>query len=211
MYRAFCATQNFLFLSNPGTAFNACKAGTLRNNLMKKTITIVSLVILNLSFAQTVKEADTLEVWTLFSSGNFVNENAERIVAKKWPFKIKGIAGDVFTEEVADSVEIHNSSIWKYLESNGYSDAKKKFESDMRLEITQIKKAVEMADSEPMVAELLGTLREKKRQNYTELKKLSPEKYEFTLYSFDVSDLDKGQSFEMKFIADLSTSTILFE
>ena len=178
---------------------------------MKKIITIITLVISYLSVAQTVKETDTLEVWTLYSSGNFVNENAERIVAKNWPFRIKGIAGDVFTEEVADSVEIHNSNIWKYLDSNGYSDAKKKFESDMRAEITRIKKAVEMADSEPMVDDLLRKLREKKRQNYTELKKLSPEKYEFTLYSFDVSDLDKGQSFEMKFIADLSTSKILFE
>jgi hypothetical protein len=178
---------------------------------MKKIITIITLVISYLSVAQTVKETDTLEVWTLYSSGNFVNENAERIVAKNWPFRIKGIAGDVFTEEVADSVEIHNSNIWKHLDSNGYSDAKKKFESDMRAEITRIKKAVEMADSEPMVDDLLRKLREKKRQNYTELKKLSPEKYEFTLYSFDVSDLDKGQSFEMKFIADLSTSKILFE
>jgi hypothetical protein len=178
---------------------------------MKKIVVIVTFLISNLGVAQMEKKTDTLEVWTLFSTGNFVNENAERIVAKNWPFRIKGIAGDVFTEEVANSVEIHNSNIWKHLDSNGYSDAKKKFESDMRAEIKQIKKAVEMADSEPMVNDLLRKLREKKRQNYTELKKLTNEKYQFTLYSFDLNDLDKGQTFEMIFIADVNTHKILLK
>ncbi len=178
---------------------------------MKKIVVIVTFLISNLGVPQMEKKTDTLEVWTLFSTGNFVNENAERIVAKNWPFKIKGIAGNVFTEDLIDSVEIHNNKIWKYLDSNGYSGSREKFESDMRAEITRIKKAVEMADSEPMVADLLGTLREKKRQNYTELKKLTNEKYQFTLYSFDPNDLDKGQTFEMTFIADVNTHKIVLE
>jgi len=59
---------------------------------MKKLTIILTMLISNLTSAQIEKRADTLEILTLFSIGNFVNQNAERIVEKKWPFKIKGIA-----------------------------------------------------------------------------------------------------------------------
>src|SRR5690606_28316561 len=147
-------------------------------------------------------------IWTLFSIGNFVNQNAERIVEKKWPFKIKGIAGDSFTLDLIDSVEVHNDRIWNYLEENGYSDSKKKFEADLLKEINRIKKAVEISNSDKNIIALSEKWRKNKRQNYTELNKLSNVKYEFLLYSFDINDLDKEQTLELNYIVDLSKEKI---
>ena len=95
---------------------------------MKILTNILILLISNLTLAQIEKKNDTLEVWTLFSIGNFVNQNAGKIIEKEWPFKVKGIAGDSFIESLIDSVEIHNNKIWNYLDSNGYSNSKKKIE-----------------------------------------------------------------------------------
>lgn len=165
-------------------------------------------MISHLSLAQVEKKTDSLEIWTLFSFGNFINQNAEKIIQKEWPFKIKGIAGDSFPEDLIDSVEVHNNKIWNYLDSIGYSDSKKKFESDLLAEIIQIKKAVEISKTDKKVAQLFKKWRKNKRQNYTELNKINDAKYEFILYSFDINDLDKGQTFEKKFIVDLNKEII---
>ncbi len=175
---------------------------------MKNAIIILSLLISNLTSAQIEKKADSLEILTLFSIGNFVNQNAERIVEKKWPFKIKGIAGDAFPEEWIDSVEVNNNKIWKYLDANGYSNSKKKFQTELQTEIKQIKKAVKISNSDKKVIALFDKWRKNGLQNYTELNKLTDTKYEFSLYSFDVNDLDKGQTFELKYIVDLDKEKI---
>lgn len=175
---------------------------------MQKLITILILLISNLTSAQIEKETDTLEIWTLFSIGNFVNQNAERIVEKKWPFKIKGIAGDAFAEDLIDSVEIHNNRVWNYLDANGYSNSKKKFKTDLLTEIKQIKKAVDISNSDKKVIALFDKWREKGLHNFTKLNKLSNVKYEFLLYSFDINDLDRVETFELKYIADLEKDKI---
>ena len=170
---------------------------------MKILTNILILLISNLTLAQIEKKNDTLEIWTLFSIGNFVNQNAEKIIEKEWPFKVKGIAGDSFVEGLIDSVEIHNNKIWNYLDTNGYSNSKKKFESDLLAEIIRIKKAVEISQSNKTVSELYTKLRKRKLQNYTELKKENNTKYEFTVFSFDLKNLERVQDFEFKFISDL--------
>jgi hypothetical protein len=159
----------------------------------------------NLTGAQIDKKSDTLEIWTLFSIGNFVNQNAERIVEKEWPFKIKGVAGDSFLEELIDSVEIHNKRIWTSLDSNGYTDSKKKFESDLLSEVKRIKKAVEISLENKIISELYSNLRKIKLQNYTELYKINDNYYEFKVYSFDLENIEKEQVFECKFDTDLKT------
>lgn len=175
---------------------------------MKKLIIIFTLLISNLTYTQIEKRTDTLEIWTLFSRGNFINQNAERIVEKNWPFKIKGIAGDTFAEDLIDSVEIHNNRIWNYLDANGYSDSKKKFETDLLREIKRIKKAVDISNSDKKVIALFDKWRKNGLHNFTKLNKLSDVKYEFSLYSFDVNDLDKDQTFEMRFIVNLTEKKI---
>ncbi|MFC4267314.1 hypothetical protein [Polaribacter marinivivus] len=176
--------------------------------MTKKLIIILILLISNLINAQIKQNGNTLEIWTLFSPGNFVNQNAEQIVEKKWPFKIKGIAGDTFPENLIDSLETHNNRIWNYLDANGYSNSKKKFETDLQTEIKRIKKAVDISNSDKRVIAILDKLRKKGLQNYTELNKLCDVKYEFLLYSFNMNVLDKEQTFELKYIADLEKEKI---
>lgn len=175
---------------------------------MKNLTIILALLISNLTLAQIEKEADTLEIWTLFSIGNFVNQNAERIVEKEWPFKIKGVAGDVFMEGMIDSVEVHNNRIWNHLDANGYIKSKEKFETDLVAEIGRIKKAVKISNTDKNISILFEKWRKSERQNYAELSKLSDEKYEFVLYSFDLNNLDKKENFELKYIADLKKEKI---
>jgi hypothetical protein len=151
------------------------------------------------------KSTDTLEIWTLFSKGNFVNLNAERIVEKKWPFKIKGIAGDVFPEELMDSVDIHNKRVWNYLDAHGYVNSQKEFETELVSEIKRIKKAVDIANADKRVKALIEKWRKDERLNYTELNKLSDVKYEFLLFSFEIDGLPTEHRFELKYIADLDT------
>ncbi|SDS67373.1 hypothetical protein SAMN04487764_2771 [Gillisia sp. Hel1_33_143] len=170
---------------------------------MKETISILVLLITNLTFAQIDKSNDSLEIWTVFSTGNFINQNAEKIVEKNWPFKIKGIAGDTFSENLIDSLEVHNNNIWNHLDSNGFSNSKEKFESDLLEEIEQIKKAVEISQSDKIVSDLYERLRERNLQNYTELSKKNQYKYVFKVYSFDLDNLESEQVFELKFITDL--------
>ena len=175
---------------------------------MKNLTIIITLLISTLTLAQIEEKPDSLEIWTLFSIGNFVNHNAEKIIEKEWPFKIKGIAGDSFTENLIDSVEIHNNKIWSYLDSNGYSNSKKKFESDILAEITRIKNAVKISQSSKTVSKLYEKLRKKGLQNYTELKKENNNKYEFTIYSFDLKSIDKEQVFEMRFTSHLKNKQV---
>lgn len=170
---------------------------------MRKIISILACIITQLSFGQVDKTPDTLEVWTAFSTGNFINQNAEIIVAKNWPFRIKGISGDAISEGTIDSLEIHNNRVWKYLDTNGYANAKQKFESDLLEEINRIKKAVEISNSDKTVSDLYTNLQKSGLQNFTELSKINNSQYEFTVYSFNLNDLEKDQVFEMKFITDL--------
>jgi len=175
---------------------------------MKKTTIILIIMVSQLVSAQIEEDTDTLEIWTFFSIGNFVNQNAERIVEKKWPFKIKGVAGDVFEKELEDTVEVHNICIWAYLDANGYSNSKKEFEIDLHAEINRIKKAVEISNENQTFIELFEKLRKSNHQNYTELNKISDEKYVFLIYSYDVNDLNQGQTFELKYMVDLSNEKI---
>jgi hypothetical protein len=53
------------------------------------------------------------------------------------------------------------------------------------------------------VSELYAKLRKRKLQDYTELKKENNTKYEFTVFSFDLKNIEKEQNFEFKFTSDL--------
>ncbi|TDU33723.1 hypothetical protein BXY82_3019 [Gelidibacter sediminis] len=175
---------------------------------MKYLFTIVVILISNLSLGQVEKTSDTLEIWTVFSIGNFINQNAEKIIEKNWPFKIKGIAGDAFSEELIDDIQMHNEKVWNYLDSNGYSDSKKTFETDLLSEIKRIKNAVEISNSNPEIADLLITLKNNKRQNHTELTKINVHTYQFKLYSFEVDKPENGEKLEKIFRVNVVTNTI---
>ena len=78
----------------------------------------------------------------------------------------------------------------------------------MLTEIKQIKKAVEISNSDKKIIALFDKWRKNGLQNYTKLNKLSDVKYEFSLYSFDINDLNKKETFELKFISDLEKEKI---
>ncbi|RZS90563.1 hypothetical protein [Aquimarina brevivitae] len=177
---------------------------------MKKLTLLVSLLFAQLTVSQTAVDNDTLEIWTVFSTGNFVRQHAERIVAQKWPFSIKGVAGDVVSDELMDTVTLHNQRIWKYLDLNGYVDSKNQFEMDMGQEVQRIQKAVDIADAHPKVKKLLDKWRKSGRQPYTELKKLSLVSYEFFLYSFDLNHLEEEQKLELQYRVNYDTEEIIF-
>jgi hypothetical protein len=172
---------------------------------MKIFISILAYLISNLSFGQVDKKSDILEIWTLFSTGNFINENAEKIVEKNWPFIIKGVAGDVFGDELIYSIEDHNNRVWKYLDSNGYTDSKEKFESDLLEEIKRIKKAIEITNSHKSVSDLFFNLLEKNLHRYEELNKLNNNEYQFKIYSYDINYLEEDAVLELKIITDLKS------
>jgi hypothetical protein len=174
---------------------------------MKRLSLILFILIINLTNAQIERKSDNLEIWT-FSIGNFIQLNAEKIIEKKYPFKIVGVAGDAITEELIDSVKIHNRKIWNYLDSNGYSISKTTFESDLESEISRIKLAIAISQSNEIISKLLSDLSERNLQNYTELNKINDEIYEFRIYSFDLKNIDKEQLFEMKFTSDLKHNKI---
>ena len=164
-------------------------------------------MIFNLTNAQIERKSDTLEIWT-FSIGNFIQLNAEKIIEKKYPFKIIGVAGDVITENLIDSVNTRNNKIWNYLDSNGYSNSKKTFETDLNSESNRIKTAIAISQSNEIVSELYSDLRKRNLQNYTELNKINDDIYEFIIYSFDLKNIDKEQVFELKFTSDLKNKKI---
>lgn len=178
------------------------------NHLMKNIIVILPLFFSNLTFAQIENRIDTLEIWTLNSIGNFVNKNAERIVEKNWPFKIKGIAGDVFFDFEFDSVQRHNDEVWALLDKHGYTNSKKKFESDFFAEKKRIKKVVDISNMNEKIISIFNKLKKNGRQNYVKLNKLNDFKYEILLYSFNIMHLDKEETFEQKYIVDLKNEKI---
>ena len=81
---------------------------------------------------------------------------------------------------MVDSVEVHNNRVWTYLDANGYSESKKEFQSDLLTEIKRIKKLYDflMRTKNKWV---IWKMEKSEQQNYTELGKLSDERYEFLL------------------------------
>ncbi|MGV6844555.1 MAG: hypothetical protein ACWA42_00325 [Lutibacter sp.] len=176
---------------------------------MKKiALYILFSLIFNLAFSQTVKEKDTLELWTMFSIGNFVNENAHRIVSEKWPFKTKSMTGDVIWKKLTDSIENHNKAIWKYLDHNGFENSEKKYQSEFNSERNRIQKAVDLSFNHPKIIKLYEKLRVENRVNYTKLRKINNSNYEFTIFSFKISEINKSEKLEFKIIINLNKNKI---
>ncbi|MBC8884132.1 hypothetical protein H9X57_14540 [Flavobacterium piscinae] len=106
---------------------------------MKCNIYIFILFISIILDVNAQKQKDSLEIWT-YSIGNFVNLNAEKIIERKFPFKIKAVSGDVLSEESIESIEKHNSKVWNYIDSLGYNNIKEEYNLELKAEINRIKK-----------------------------------------------------------------------
>ncbi len=67
---------------------------------MKVILKIFLVLICSQGFSQSQIKTDTLELWTLFTSGDFLNENAHRLTVQNWPFNYVSKAGDTFDDEL---------------------------------------------------------------------------------------------------------------
>ena len=176
---------------------------------MKKTIIIIFLLFNTIAiFSQETNSNKTLELWTIFTIGDFVNENAHKIVSESWPFKTKSVAGDIIPEGLIDSVRNHNKRIWDKLDSMGIKNAEEKYYSELYEERTRIEKAIDILMKSQIVIALFKELRVNQCLNYTKLIKMESTKYQFDIYSFDLNGLDKPEQFEITAICDLNQVSI---
>ena len=160
------------------------------------------------SFGQSKLKRDSLEIWTTFSIGDLINENAHQIASRDWPFTTVSKAGDTFDNDLMDSVERHNSRIWNHLDSIGYKNAKHDYYKAFKAERSRIKKAIALSELNPEVLKLHKKLYSQKRMNSTVLNKLNDFEYEFIISSFSVSELEAPPTLELKYISDLRNNKV---
>jgi len=159
-------------------------------------------------FSQQQNKTDTLEFWTLYTSGDFINENAHRFTVKSWPFIYVSKAGDAFDDELAEEVIRHNDQLWKVLTQNGYKDPEKDYYAEYEKERTRIEIAQKLIVNDSRFQQLNERLKTAQRMNYIQLSKNSNKLYVFEIYSFDLSDLSKDQLFELRLAANIYTGKV---
>lgn len=167
---------------------------------------IVSLFV-SYTFSQ---ESNELELWT-YNLGNFVNKHAHKFVASKWPFTTKAIVGDVVDNYIIDSIEKHNYKVWLYLETKGYRYAKDKYYKEVEDEATNIKKALKLVENQPEVISFIERLRLEKRMKSTKLVKINETTYKFSVFSFNINDVDVPEKFEFTAEAHIDRNIVLIE
>jgi hypothetical protein len=172
---------------------------------------IFLVLICSHAFSQTQQKTDSLEIWTLFTIGDFVNDNAYKIASENWPFKYVSVAGDIFTEEFADSINNHNEKLWEALIKKGYSNPEENFYEQYKSERNRIESAEKIVINDSIFKQLDRRLIAENRMNYTRLRKESDTVYVFEIFSFDLKDQSSGDRFEMRLIVDLNMKKLMKE
>lgn len=172
---------------------------------------LIICVILTFNFtvtsAQHAEKIDSLKLWTIFTSGHFINTHAYEIASKNWPFTIESVAGCVISDELIDSIKRHNKLIWQFLDKNGYSNSEDQFYKEFNGEREKIEKAVDIFNANPDVVKSYDRLRLKNLTDYTQLEKVDSYKYRFTIYSFDLKEMEKEMEFQLIVLTNIKTET----
>ena len=171
-------------------------------------LNILFLLIINYTFSQTENTNEKLEIWTMFSTGNIINENAHKFASEKWPFSTKSLTGCTGTEQEIDSIENHNQKIWEYLDNNGYVNSKKLYQQDFQIENNRIKKAIDLSKQNSDISNLYENIRKLKLENYTKITKINDKEYKFTVFSYSLENLNKPEKVELTFIAEIERNKI---
>ncbi|RXR34779.1 hypothetical protein EQG68_02395 [Flavobacterium piscinae] len=174
---------------------------------MKCNIYIFILFISIILDVNAQKQKDSLEIWT-YSIGNFVNLNAEKIIERKFPFKIKAVSGDVLSEESIESIEKHNSKVWNYIDSLGYNNIKEEYNLELKAEINRIKKAIEISKSNKRITKLYLKLKDQNLGNFIKLSKKDNNIYNFKVYSFDLNKIENNENLILDFSIDIKKNKI---
>lgn len=154
------------------------------------------------------QEKNSLELWT-YTIGNFVSENAHKIVSENRPFTTKAMAGDVLIAHVIDSIEQHNNQIWIILEERGNIDSKNKYFEEVHAEEIKIKKAIDLINNNQKAIRIFNRLKKKNLQIYTQLFKIKDSIYMFDIYSYSIPNIDKSEKFEIKLVVDIESNKTL--
>ncbi|UBZ06767.1 hypothetical protein LDL76_15595 [Salegentibacter mishustinae] len=165
------------------------------------TLTVILLSSLSV-FCQTLEE-NSRELWTVFTAGDFVNQNAHKIVTKDWPFKVKSKGGDVLDSLLIDKVEKNNAIIWKKLEAEGYNNPKENYYNQIKSEIRNIDKIIELINENKFLDRKMNGIIESKRIKLPELTKINDSLYQFNMSSVQLSDIDSTEKIEFKIVGNI--------
>lgn len=181
-----------------------------KQNMRKIFYGFLFLIISFPTFSQISQESDsTLVIWTVFTIGDFINDNAYRITTEKWPFKYNSVAGDVITEQLNKDVEEHNEKLWETLSKKGYINPEKEYYEQFASERKRIELASDLVTNDSLFIQLKKKLRTEGYMDYTKLIKISDTSYLFEIASFNPNDLTVEEKLELKLRVDLKEKKVI--
>lgn len=174
---------------------------------MKFALYTIILFTHGLALSQSMLEKDSLVLFTR-SLGDFVSENAHKIVSENWPFTIESKAGDLIDNIIIEEIDRNNEKIWGYLDSKGFKCPEVKYYSEVENERIKIKRVLNLVDNFPKIIKLHKKLKRRKRMSSTQLIKIDNMSYVFSIFSFDVSEIEKPEKLEIEVIANIESNKV---
>jgi hypothetical protein len=118
---------------------------------MQRIITTISTICLLLLVMtgcsdETESEGQQLQLWT-YGLPHFERQNAEYVVAKKWGFEFKAVAGCNVSNGLKRRADRHNKKAEAAIAKKYGSDWKEKFEKEVDLEFESQEKIIALIDS----------------------------------------------------------------
>lgn len=169
---------------------------------MKNSIILFIVLISSFLFSQNNAQ-NPMELWVLPQEDNII-ENTHKIASKNWNFDVKVLDG-VFVKMMKDSIEAHNESLWKQLENDGIANAKEKYQNAFEKEIEPLQQAVDISLSQGYVTGIYKKIQGQKREEKTEIQKVTSQEYRFMIYSYK---RNKPEKLEARFIINIKDKTI---
>src|SRR5690554_3985757 len=172
--------------------------------MMKYVKNLIALLVSTCVLSQ---EKDTMNLMT-YTLGNFVSENAHKIVAENWPFSVNAVAGDLIDEYIVREIECNNNQLWESLSASGLNNPEATYLEEVRVEEVNIQKALNLLEISPEIKVVNKKIREQKRSSWTLLTKISNTEYQFEIFSFKISEMEVREKFEIALIVDIRTCEI---
>lgn len=110
------------------------------------------------------KVVDTTLTLLTYGYPDMVRENAINIILKKWGIRYYPVAGCVVTEELIDSVKIHNDSISKIIENKYGKNWERQFENQIAAEFEKQKIIADILDKVDFIKKKNGQLRKERNR-----------------------------------------------
>lgn len=170
-----------------------------------KSIIIIFLTSFSI-FGQTTQK-NSRELW-IFTTGNFVNQNAHRIIAEDWPFKVKSKGGDVLDNLLIERVNKHNTMVWEELEAEGYKNPEKNYYNLVNNEARKIDKIIELINKNKYLNQKMKTIVESNRIKLPRIIKINDSLYQLNMLSILLSDIDSTEKVEFKIVGNICSNEL---